>query len=175
MGSLYYRCCWHRVCNPLFSWYNQNFSHAKAVYNPKAFFLHAASLDQAFAHCRIFSTAATRRCTSRVSVSSLGNTLSRPLPVIALVSRYLTNKLIGPRPLLKRHILYCARLIDLRSEIIAKFAKRRRRCASALQGGETKKLAIISLPFGRANFSHLLCCSSFEYTCTLHSSRRESD
>ena len=81
----------HRVCNPLFSWYRQNSSHAKAVYNPKAFFLHAASLDQAFAHCRIFSTAATRRCTSRVSVSSLGNTLSRPLPVIALVSRYLTN------------------------------------------------------------------------------------
>jgi len=34
-------------------------------------------------------------------VVSLGNTLSRPLPVIALVSRYLTNKLIGPRPLPK--------------------------------------------------------------------------
>src|SRR3989344_2186379 len=81
---------------------NGGFSHAKAVYNPKAFFLHAASLDQAFAHCRIFSATATRRCTNRLSVSSLGNTLSRPLPVIALVSRYLTNKLIGPRPLPKR-------------------------------------------------------------------------
>ena len=102
MGSLYYRCCWHRVSNPLFSWYRQNSSHAKAVYNPKAFFLHAASLDQAFAHCRMFLTAATRRCTSRVSVSSLGIKLSLPLPVIALVSRYLTNKLIGPRPLPKR-------------------------------------------------------------------------
>ena len=102
MGSLYYRCCWHRVSNPLFAWYNQNFSHAKAVYNPKAFFPHAASLGQAFAHCRIFSTAATRRCTSRVSVSSLGAVLSHPLPVIALVSHYLTNKLIGPRPLPKR-------------------------------------------------------------------------
>src|SRR3989344_1355940 len=82
--------------------YNQNFSMAKAVYTPKSFFLHAASLDQAFAHCRIFSTAATRRCTDRISVPSLKATLSRLLPVIALVSRYLTNKLIGPRPLPKR-------------------------------------------------------------------------
>ena len=66
-------------------------SLGKAVYDPKAFILHAASLDQAFAHCRRFSTAATRRCRSRVSVSSLGAALSHPLPVIALVSRYLTN------------------------------------------------------------------------------------
>ena len=76
-------------------------SHRKAVYNPKAVFPHAASLDQAFAHCRIFSTAATRRCTNRVSVSSLRVTLSRPLPVIALVGRYPANKLIGSRPLSK--------------------------------------------------------------------------
>ena len=73
-----------------------------AVYDPKAFILHAASLDQAFAHCRIFSTAATRRCTNRVSVSSLEIGLSPLLPVIALVSRYLTNELMGPRSLLKR-------------------------------------------------------------------------
>ncbi len=78
------------------------FSRRKAVYNPKTFFLHAASLHQAFAHCGIFSTAATRRCTSRISVSSLGADLSVPLPVIALVSRYLTNKLIGPRPIIER-------------------------------------------------------------------------
>src|SRR3989344_2412008 len=77
-------------------------SLGKAVYNPKAFIPHAASLDQAFAHCRIFSTAATRRCWARVSVPTLGNALSRPLPVIALVSRYLTNKLIGRRPFPKR-------------------------------------------------------------------------
>src|SRR3989344_4491295 len=73
-------------------------SLGKAVYNPKAFIPHAASLDQAFAHCRIFSTAATRRCWARVSVPTLGNALSRPLPVIALVGRYPTNKLIGRRP-----------------------------------------------------------------------------
>ena len=58
---------------------------------PKHFFLHAASLDQAFAHCRIFSTGATRRCMDRISVPSMGNRLSPPLGVIALVSHYLTN------------------------------------------------------------------------------------
>ena len=76
-------------------------SPATAVYNPKAFILHAASLDQAFAHCRIFSTAATRRCTNRVSVSSLKVVLSHLLPVIALVGHYPANKLIGSRPLSK--------------------------------------------------------------------------
>ena len=36
-----------------------------------------------------------------VSVPMLGAVLSHPLPVIALVSYYLTNKLIGHRLLLK--------------------------------------------------------------------------
>ena len=58
---------------------------------PKHFILHAASLDQAFAHCRIFSSAATRRCMGRISVPSVGVTLSGPLAVFALVSYYLTN------------------------------------------------------------------------------------
>jgi hypothetical protein len=58
---------------------------------PKHFILHAASLDQTFVHCRIFSSAATRRCMDRISVPSVGVTLSGPLGVIALVSRYLTN------------------------------------------------------------------------------------
>ena len=102
MGSSYYRCCWHEVSNPLFSWYRQSSSHAKAVYAPKSFFLHAVSLDQAFAHCRMFLTAAIRRCMTRLSVSSLRVALSRPLPVIALVGRYPANKLIGPRLLFRR-------------------------------------------------------------------------
>ena len=63
----------------------------KAVYNPKAFFRHAASLRQAFAHCGIFSTAATRRCLGSVSVPVSRATLSRPIPVIALVRFYHTN------------------------------------------------------------------------------------
>ena len=66
-------------------------SQLKAVYNPRAFFLHAASLHQAFAHCGMFLTAATRRCADRLAVPPLGVALSRPLPVIALVGRYPAN------------------------------------------------------------------------------------
>ena len=67
----------------------------KAVYNPKAFFPHAASLGQSFLHCPIFPTAASRRSLGRVSVPVWLIILSDQLPVVALVSRYLTNKLIG--------------------------------------------------------------------------------
>src|SRR5690606_11549726 len=67
----------------------------KGVYNPKAFIPHAASLHQAFAHCAIFPTAASRRSLGRVSVSVWPVALSGRLPVVALVSHYLTNKLIG--------------------------------------------------------------------------------
>ncbi len=42
--------------------------HPTELYNPKAFITHAASLDQAFAHCPIFATAASRRSLDRISV-----------------------------------------------------------------------------------------------------------
>ena len=64
---------------------------AKGVYNPKAVFLHAASLRQTFVHCAIFPVAATRRCTARISVQLWLIDLSVQLPVIALGSNYLTN------------------------------------------------------------------------------------
>ena len=70
-------------------------------YNPKAFITHAASLGQAFAHCPIFPTAASRRSLGRVSVPVWLAVLSDQLPVIALVSSYLANKLIGHGPLFK--------------------------------------------------------------------------
>ena len=73
------------------------------VYDPKAFVLHAASLHQGCPHCEKFSTAATRRCLDRVSVPVWLVVLSDQLPVIALVSRYLTNKLIG-RELIKKRL-----------------------------------------------------------------------
>jgi hypothetical protein len=57
----------------------------------RAFFLHAGWLGQASAHCPIFLTAASRRSRVRVSVPVWGATLSRPLPIIALVGRYPTN------------------------------------------------------------------------------------
>ncbi len=59
-------------------------------------------LRQAFAHCAISLTAASRRSRARLSVPVWGTTLSGPLPVFALVSRYLTNQLMGRSPLLKR-------------------------------------------------------------------------
>jgi hypothetical protein len=64
------------------------------LYNPRAFFTHAVWLDQAFAHCPIFPTAASRRSLGRVSVPMWRIVLSDPLKIVALVSLYLTNKLI---------------------------------------------------------------------------------
>ena len=66
-------------------------SLATVVYNPKAFIPHAASLRQAFAHCAIFPTAASRRSLGRVSVPMWLAILSDQLPVVALVSHYPTN------------------------------------------------------------------------------------
>ncbi len=64
------------------------------LYDPKTFITHAASLRQAFAHCAIFPTAASRRSLDRVSVPVWLIILSDQLSVEALVSFYLTNKLM---------------------------------------------------------------------------------
>ncbi len=77
----------------------------KGVYNPKTFIPHAASLRQAFAHCAIFLTAASRRSLARISVPVWLIILSDQLPVVALVGRYPTNKLIGHEPLLEYQVL----------------------------------------------------------------------
>ncbi len=65
------------------------------LYDPKAFITHAAWLGQAFAHCPIFPTAASRRSLGRVAVPVWLIILSDQLPVYGLVSRYLTNYLMG--------------------------------------------------------------------------------
>ncbi len=77
-------------------------SFLKTVYNPKAFFPHAASLRQAFAHCARFPTAASRRSLGRVSVPVWLIVLSDQLQIGALVSHYLTNKLIRRGLILSR-------------------------------------------------------------------------
>jgi hypothetical protein len=74
-------------------------SPVKGLYNPKAFITHAASLDQACAHCPRFPTAASRRSLGRVSVPVWLIVLSDQLPIAALVGRYPTNKLIGRGPI----------------------------------------------------------------------------
>ncbi len=69
------------------------------VYIPKDFIPHAASLRQAFAHCGRFVTAAPRGGLGSVSVPMCRISLSAPVPVVALVGRYPTNKLMGHGPL----------------------------------------------------------------------------
>ncbi len=76
--------------------------HLTELYNPRAFITHAALLDQAFAHCPIFPTAASRRSLDRVSVPVLLVVLSDQLTISALVSRYLTNKLMVRGPIYRR-------------------------------------------------------------------------
>ncbi len=66
-------------------------SPLKVLYNPQAFFTHAALLDQACAHCPIFPTAASRRSLGRVSVPVWLIVLSDQLRIVALVGFYPTN------------------------------------------------------------------------------------
>ncbi len=81
----------------------------KEFYNPKAFFTHAALLDQAFAHCPIFPTAASRRSLGRVSVPVWLIILSDQLRIVGLVGFYPTNYLSdagsskGDKSLARRH------------------------------------------------------------------------
>ena len=77
-------------------------SLTKEVYNPKAFFLHAALLGQACAHCPIFPTAASRRSLGRISVPLWPFNLSVRLLIVALVGRYPANQLIRREAILKR-------------------------------------------------------------------------
>ncbi len=69
----------------------------KVLYNPQAFFTHAALLDQGFPHCPIFPAAASRRSLGRVSVPVWLIVLSDQLRIVALVGLYPTNKLIRLR------------------------------------------------------------------------------
>ena len=73
------------VLAPIFS------SPLKVLYNPQAFFTHAALLDQGCPHCPIFPTAASRRSLGRVSVPVWLIVLSDQLRIVALVGLYPTN------------------------------------------------------------------------------------
>jgi hypothetical protein len=72
------------------------------LYVPKNFIVHAASLGQGFPHCRSLSTAASRRSLGRISVPVWLTILSDQLPIVALVGRYPTNKLMGRKAIWKR-------------------------------------------------------------------------
>src|SRR5580658_887175 len=95
----YYRGCWHVVSRGFLVRYRQGTSSYSGtcssltteLYDPKAFFVHAALLRQTFVHCGRFPTAASRRSLGRVSVPVWPITLSGRLRIVALVSHYLTN------------------------------------------------------------------------------------
>ncbi len=93
----YYRGCWHVVSRCFERVPSLSSSPSTAVYNPKAFIPHAASLRQGFPHCARFLTAASRRSLDRISVPVWPITLSGRLPIVAMVSFYPTIKLMGRR------------------------------------------------------------------------------
>ena len=66
-------------------------SPSTGLYDPKAFITHAASLRQAFAHCAISPTAASRRSLGRVSVPVWLAILLDQLAINALVGHYPAN------------------------------------------------------------------------------------
>ena len=99
---MYYRGCWHIVSRGFLLRYSLLSSLMTIVYNPKTFFLYAASLRQSFLHCAIFPTAASRRSLGRISVPMWPFNLSVRLLIVALVSHYPTNYLIRRKPIYQR-------------------------------------------------------------------------
>ncbi len=65
------------------------------LYDPRAFFTHAALLRQGCPHCAIFPTAASRRSLGRVSVPVWLIILSDQLAILGLVGHYPTNNLMA--------------------------------------------------------------------------------
>ncbi len=102
-----YRGCWHGVSRNFLHGYRQGRGIASTtvsspltgLYTPKSFVTHAALLRQAFAHSAIFPTAVSRRSLGRISVPVWPVTLSGRLSIEALVSFYLTNKLMDRGPI----------------------------------------------------------------------------
>ncbi len=74
------------------------------LYDPRAFFTHAALLRQGFPHCAKFLTAASRRSLDRVPVPVWLIILSDQLTIVVLVGLYPTNKLMV-RKLISKQLL----------------------------------------------------------------------
>ncbi len=108
----YYRGCWHGVSRDFLCGYRQAqgsyylcvSSPLTGFYTPKCFITHAALLRQTFVHCAIFPTAASRRSLGRISVPVWPVTFSGRLSIVALVSRYLTNRLMERGTIPKRQV-----------------------------------------------------------------------
>ena len=140
------------------------------LYNPKAFITHAASLRHAFAHCGRFSTAASRRSLGSVSVPMWPITLSGRLPIVALVSHYLTNKLIGHRPLPERKLNQRPPLINVPADtrpywVLAPVS----RCCPHLEG----RLSMHYSPV--RHFTHTRRCFLVRLACLIHAANVRSE
>ena len=109
---MYYRGCWHIVSRGFLLRYRPFSSLTTIVYNPKTFFLYAASLRQSFLHCAIFPTAASRRSLGRISVPMWPFNLSVRLLIVALVGRYPTNWLIRRKAIYQRITPFLAKSCD---------------------------------------------------------------
>ena len=86
-------------------------SHRTEFYETNSFITHAASLHQSSLHCAIFPTAASRRSLDRVSVPVWPFTLSGRLPIVTMVSRYLTIWLMGREPISYRRSIDCIEML----------------------------------------------------------------
>ena len=103
---MYYRGCWHIVSRGFLLRYCLLSSLTTIVYNPKTFFLYAASLRQSFIHCAILPTAASRRSLGRISVPMWPFNLSVRLLIVDLVGRCPTNYLIRREPIYQQITLF---------------------------------------------------------------------
>ena len=132
MHPTYYRGCWHVVSRCFLFRYRHPHrvlthtisSRLKELYNPKAFFTHAAWLDQGCPHCPKFPTAASRRSLGRVSVPVWLVVLSDQLQIVGLVSFYPTNYLICHRPLHERKALRSPAFIRRSYAVLAQLSLR---------------------------------------------------
>ncbi len=114
------------------------------------------SLRQAFAHCARFPAAASRRSRGRVSVPVWLIVLSDQLPIVALVGRYPTNKLIGrgtilewPKPFPLRAYAVLATVSSDYSPLQGRFPRVTHPSATRVSGaspGPSFDLHVLSMP-----------------------------
>ncbi len=79
-----------------------DFAPDKSALQPEGLLHTRGIAGSGLRHCPIFPTAASRRSLGRVSVPVWLIILSDQLAIVALVSRYLTNKLIAHRSIQPR-------------------------------------------------------------------------
>ena len=99
----YYRGCWHVVSRGFLPGYRHFFRPQGQCFTTRRPSSRTRRRSrQGFPHCEKFPTAASRRSLGRVSVPVWLIVLSDQLRIVALVSRYLTNELMGRGPVIQR-------------------------------------------------------------------------